>query len=107
MTLDGVLMSWDGAATGGMDLLNLLVPFAIFFTVWYVIVLRPQQQEKDQREAMLSALVVGDDVVTTGGLYGRIVEIQQDVLFVELAAALVVRVDRAAVSRKSAPTVVK
>lgn len=107
MTGGDVLKVLDGAGGGGMDVLSLLVPFAIFFTVWYVIVLRPQQQEKDQRETMLSALVVGDEIVTAGGLYGRVVEVQGDVLTVELAASVSVRIERSAVARKNAPTVVK
>ena len=56
---------------------SLLQPFillAIFFAIFYFIVLRPQQRQKAERERMLSAIKKGDKVVTQAGLIGELIE---------------------------------
>ncbi len=103
-----VLTTFDGAAApGGFAFTEMLIPVAIFLTVWYLLVLRPQTAERDQREAMLAALSKGDEVISSGGLFGTIIEIEADVLTVELADKVRVRMERSAVARKQGDPAVR
>jgi preprotein translocase subunit YajC len=85
-----------------MDFASSIIPFAIVLVVMYFVAIRPQQQEKAAHEQMLAGLAKDDRVVTTGGLHGRILEINADVLLVEISEKTKVRIDRSAVARKQA-----
>lgn len=76
-----------------------LAPFAMILVVFYFLLVRPQQQKAKQTEEMLANLRVNDDVVTMGGLYGKIVKIADKVLIVEIAPKVQVRIDRPAVTQ--------
>jgi preprotein translocase subunit YajC len=71
----------EGAAPFGM-----LVPMLLIFLIFYFLLIRPQQRRQRDQEAMLKALEKGDDVVTAGGLHGKVVGVTDDVLTLEIAA---------------------
>ena len=75
-----------------------LAPFAMILVVFYFLLVRPQQQKAKETKAMLEGLRVNDDIVTTGGLHGKIVRIADKILVVEIAPKVQVRIDRPAVS---------
>jgi preprotein translocase subunit YajC len=75
-----------------------LAPFAMILVVFYFLLVRPQQQKAKETKAMLEGLRVNDDIVTTGGLHGKIVRIADKILVVEIAPKVQVRIDRSAVS---------
>lgn len=68
-----------------------LVLFVAFVAIFYFIVIRPQNQQRQAREKLLAGLKKGDRVVTEGGLVGEVVEVKGDLLLLELAKG--VRVD--------------
>ena len=76
-----------------------LAPFALILVVFYFLLVRPQQQKARETEEMLSSLRVNDEVVTAGGLHGRIVKLSEKVLTIEIAPKVQVRIDRSAVSQ--------
>lgn len=82
-----VFLDAAGAAAdqaGGIGLWGSLLPFALLIAVFYFLIIRPQRKrEKAQRE-MLNALSVGDNVVSIGGIYGKIVELRDDVVTIEV-----------------------
>lgn len=89
----------EGGAQGGSALMSFM-PLILMFVIFYFLLIRPQQKKaKDHRE-LLSALRRGDYVLTTGGMMGEIIDVDGDVLEVELAENLVVRVARAYVAGK-------
>lgn len=90
------------AANGGADLMTFLPMIAIVIGIFYFTSYRPEQQERAAREAMLASIVKDDALVTSGGLHGRVIEIDGDVVVLEIADKVRVRVDRSAVARKSA-----
>jgi preprotein translocase subunit YajC len=65
---------------------------SIFFVIFYVMIIRPQQKTQKKLEAFLTGLKKGDEVVTTGGLIGRIQAVAGDVLTLEVANNVKVRV---------------
>ena len=70
--------------SGGVDITFFLMMGAIF-AIFYVLVIRPQQRQQREREAFLLTAVKGDDVVTQGGIHGRVSAVENDVLEIEVA----------------------
>jgi len=76
-----------------------LLFFVAIFAIFYFLLIRPQQKQRRDRERMLTVLKKGDRVVTTGGLHGTIVGINEHSVMLKVADQVRVEVDRAAVSR--------
>ena len=72
------------AGSGTESLIGFVAPMALMFAVFYFLLIRPQQKRTKQHRAMLSALQKGDHVLTTGGLMGRIVDVENDILTLDL-----------------------
>ena len=75
-----------------------LAPFAMILVVFYFLLVRPQQKKARETQEMLDNLKLNDEIVTTGGVYGRIVKLADKVLMVEIAPKVQVRIDRPAVT---------
>ncbi len=82
--------------------MELLFPILIF-GLMYLLLIRPQQQRVRAQRALVAALTVGDDVVTIGGLYGRIVAIEGDTVSLEVSPGVVLRFRRLAISGRPDP----
>jgi preprotein translocase subunit YajC len=74
---------------------GLLVPAALFFVIFYFIVMRPQQRQQNQHKVFLDKLGKGDEVVTSGGVVGKVDRVQGDLVFVEVANNVKLRVLKA------------
>jgi preprotein translocase subunit YajC len=86
------------AAQGGTEstLLSLL-PLVLMFVVLYFIMIRPQMKRQKEHKAMVEALAKGDEVVTAGGLLGKIAKLGDTYLHVEVANGVEIQVQRSAV----------
>lgn len=73
------------------------IPLILMFAVFYFLLIRPQQKRAKEHKAMLSVLKRGDEVLTTGGIYGRIMEVADDYLILDLGDTKI-KVARSAVS---------
>ena len=87
-----------GAASQGDTLLTFL-PMIAIFVVFYVLLIRPQQKKQKEARAMLDALEKGNEVVTAGGILGRIVKIDEQYVTVEIAPNTQMVVQRGAISQ--------
>ncbi len=93
-----------GAATGGFGLEQLtgMLPLVAMFAVLYFIMIRPQMKRQKETKAMLAALQKGDEVITSGGLLGRVVKSGDTYLTVEIGSGangtVEVQVQRGAIS---------
>lgn len=76
----------QGAASGGADLIGFL-PIVLMFVVLYFLMIRPQMKRAKEHKTMLEALKKGDEVITSGGLAGRIVKVGEAYVSVEVAKA--------------------
>lgn len=74
--------------------------FVLFFAGVYFVLLRPQQQRVKRQRELITAIGVGDRVVTAGGLIGRVVDLADDRLELEIADGVVVELLRLAISRR-------
>ena len=81
---------------GGM--LTTFAPLILIFVVFWFLLIRPQQKKAKEHRAMVGALSKGDEVVTNGGLLGRITAVGDTFITVEVAERMEVRVQRSAVS---------
>jgi preprotein translocase subunit YajC len=71
-----------------------LIIMALMLGVMYVLMVRPQRQKQSQQQAMINDASVGDDVLTTGGIYGTITEAEGDDVVVEIASGISVHMTR-------------
>ena len=74
--------------------MNFLIIMALMLGVMYVLMIRPQRQRQAQQQSMIDNAGVGDDVLTTGGIYGTITQVEGDDVVVELAPELTVHMTR-------------
>lgn len=70
-------------AEGGMGLGFTIVWMVVLFGIMYFLMIRPQKKEQKRMQAMLSAMEVGDSIVTTGGFYGVIIDMTDEDVIVE------------------------
>ncbi|WCB45407.1 preprotein translocase subunit YajC [Nitratidesulfovibrio vulgaris] len=74
----------QAGAEGGAAALTSFVPLILMFAIFYFLLIRPQQKRAKEHKAMLDALGKGEHVLTAGGLYGRIVDIDVDTVTLDL-----------------------
>ena len=87
----------NGTAQAGA--LVQMLPFLVILVLFYFLLIRPQQKKARETQEMLDALKPGDNVVTAGGIHGKIVKLQEDEVSVEVAPNLKIRVERSSVGR--------
>jgi preprotein translocase subunit YajC len=67
---------------------------AVFVVIFYFLLIRPQQKKQKEHQAMLGKLAAGDEVVLAGGILGRVVELGEQFLTVEIAENVRIKVQR-------------
>jgi preprotein translocase subunit YajC len=76
----------QGGAPAEGSPFGMLVPMAAIFLIFYFLLIRPQQRRQKKQETMLKEIEKGDQVVTAGGLHGKVTGVTDDVLTLEIAA---------------------
>ena len=76
------LLSAEGQASGG-SLWSMLAIYAVFILVLYFIMIRPQRRRQKQTDEMQNSIGIGDWVLLSGGMYGKVVNVVNDCLMVE------------------------
>ena len=71
----------------------------LLFAVFYVLMVRPQRQRQAQHRAMIDNVGVGEDVLTTGGIYGTITQVEGDDVVVEIAEGVEVHMTRRGIAQ--------
>ena len=96
-------------AAGAGSLVSSLVPFVLIFGIMWLLLIRPQQKKVKEHRAMVEALRRGDQVITAGGLIGKVSKVKEDgEVEVEIADGVKVRVVRSTITTvvsKSEPAV--
>jgi preprotein translocase subunit YajC len=85
-----------GAASGGLSQILILV---VFVAIFYFMLIRPQQKRMKDQQAMLAKLAAGDEVVTSGGILGRIAEVGETFITLEVAEGVRLRVQRSQITQ--------
>ncbi|AJW44302.1 MULTISPECIES: preprotein translocase subunit YajC [Ralstonia] len=84
-----------GGAAGG---LMSFLPIILMFVVLWFIMIRPQMKRQKETKAMLEALAKGDEVVTAGGILGKVTKVAEQFVTVEIAANTEITVQKSAVT---------
>ncbi|PIV75247.1 MAG: preprotein translocase subunit YajC [Rhodobacteraceae bacterium CG17_big_fil_post_rev_8_21_14_2_50_65_11] len=83
-----------------MDAIGSFIPLILIFVIMYFLMIRPQQQQRKQHQAMIAALRRGDQVITSGGFIGKVTKVKdEDEVEVELADGVKVRVVRNTIAK--------
>jgi preprotein translocase subunit YajC len=104
MSSQPILMSMiqtaPSAASGGLAAqLFGMAPFLVIFVIFYFLMLRPQQQRAKQHQASIAAVKKGDEVITGGGIRGRVTKVGDDEAEVEIAQGVKIRVVKSTISQ--------
>ena len=84
-----------GAAPQGPSIVEMLVPFAFIFMVMYFLVLRPQAKKAKDHQNLMGALKKGDEVVTSGGIIGKVTSVAEAFVTVEISQNTHIKVVKA------------
>jgi preprotein translocase subunit YajC len=94
-----LMMQAAPAAPGGFGAFVVgLAPWLFIFLIFYMLMIRPQQKRMKQHQAALAAAKKGDEVVTGGGIRGRITKVADDDFEVEIASGVKVRVVKSTIT---------
>ena len=74
-----------------------LLPLLLVFVVFYFFMIRPQMRKQKELTSYRNAISKGDKVITTGGIYGKVVEVAENVITIEIANDVKIRVDKNAI----------
>ena len=87
------------AAAGGdmMSSLTGMLPLVLMFVVLYFVMIRPQMKKQKEHRSMIDALAKGDEVATAGGLLGKVTNLGEGSVSLEIANGVVVQLQRSAV----------
>ncbi|HYY23901.1 MAG TPA: preprotein translocase subunit YajC [Candidatus Udaeobacter sp.] len=83
---------------GGPSPVMTILPFILIFVIMYFMVIRPQQKKSKDHQAMLNKLKKNDEVMTSGGIYGKVVALTDNVVTLEVAPNVRIRVHRPQIS---------
>jgi len=105
MTGIAYAMGAGGGAAPGGDM-NFIIVMVAIFAIFYFLLIRPQQKKQKETKEMLSNLTHGDMVITAGGLHGKITAITEQIVTLEVADKVKVKVSRAhivGITQKATP----
>ena len=91
----------DALAEGGVpgpDMISQLMVFGGIFLIFYLLFIRPQNKKMKEHKAMVGALAKGDEVVTNGGLLGKVVALHDSFVTIEVSQDVKLKIQRSAVA---------
>jgi preprotein translocase subunit YajC len=87
----------DAARPQG-SILTALFPFVLVFVIFYLLIIMPQRKRQKKHQEMVGQLKPGDKIVTTGGVYGTVMGVQQDKIELKIASNVKIDITRNAVA---------
>lgn len=87
----------DGKQQGGGGLLAILPPMIMMFLIFYFILIRPQQKKHQETRKMLDDLKEGDNVITLSGIHGTIKKMKEDVVTLQVAENVRIKINRSSI----------
>ena len=96
MLISDAMAEGAPAAQGGGY--EMFIMIAIFFAIMYFMIIRPQQKRSKDHRKLLSSLSKGDEVVTSGGMLGKILKVGDNSIKVEIAEGVAIKVQKGSIS---------
>lgn len=94
------LLLFQDATGGGSSLIWTLLPFVFIFGIFYFLVIMPQKRQKQQLQEMIASLKMNDEVVTSGGIIGKVKEIRETSFIIVSADKSFLEVGKSAIVGK-------
>jgi preprotein translocase subunit YajC len=99
-----MMQTAPGGSSGGTAGVVLgLLPWVAIFVIFYFLMIRPQQQRVKKHQASIAAVKKGDEIVTGGGIRGRVTKVSDEEAEVEIAQGVKIRVVKSTISQVVAP----
>ena len=102
MTMAAFMMSVQAAPAarpqGGASFITALVPFILVFVIFYLLIVMPQKNRQKKHQNMVEQLKPGDQIITSGGIYGTIMGVQPDRIELKVAANVKIDITKSAVA---------
>ena len=92
-----IAMAPQGGEGGGGSLISTIIMFGAIFAIFYFMIIRPQQKRAKEREKLLSNIEKGDKIVTSGGVHGTIVGLEDKTALIEIATNVKIKIERSAI----------
>jgi preprotein translocase subunit YajC len=83
-----------GASGGGQNILSVMLLPLLIFVAFYFLLIRPQSKRAKEQREMLSKIVAGDEVATTGGILGKIVDVGEQFITLEVASGVNIKLQK-------------
>lgn len=98
--LSFITPAWAEQASPQTDgMLSMLILMGVFFVAFYFLILRPQLKQAKKHKQLIQSLEVGNVIVTNGGIVGKVAEIGENFLVIEVAPNTKIKIDRQAITR--------
>jgi len=90
----------DGAASQGSALAP-FIPLVLIFAIFYFLLIRPQQKKQKEHMAMLNSISAGDEIMTGGGIFGKVLKVVDNNIFiVEIANGVTIKLAKSGIAQK-------
>ncbi|MDP4238764.1 MAG: preprotein translocase subunit YajC [Bacteroidota bacterium] len=94
MNLLSIMLQAAAPAAGGASSYSGILMMVLIFVVFYFFMIRPQSKRQKEIKKQREAMQVGDKVVTSGGIYGKVKEIKETTVIIEIAENVRIKVDK-------------
>jgi preprotein translocase subunit YajC len=91
--------AWAQAAPGGPSQFTPLLMVGVFFVIFYFLLFRPQQKRAKEHQNLLAKLATGDEVVTGGGLLGKVTDVGETFITLEIAEGVRIKVQKTQITQ--------
>ena len=91
--------AWAQAAPGGPSQFTPLLMVGVFFVIFYFLLFRPQQKRAKEHQNLLARLATGDEVVTGGGLLGKVTDVGETFITLEIADGVRIKVQKTQITQ--------
>ncbi|NIQ98198.1 MAG: preprotein translocase subunit YajC [Desulfuromonadales bacterium] len=100
MVSEAFAMAQSGQSAQGGNPYGGIIMLVLMFAVFYFLLIRPQQKRAKQHKELVEHLKGGDQVVTAGGIHGRVSAVEENVVTLEIASGVKIKINRASVVSK-------
>jgi len=83
-----------GAPAGGMAAFQQMIPLIFMFAIFYFLLIRPQQKKAKEHKALLEAIKKGDNVITAGGVHGKVSGVEDSIVTLEIATGVNIKITK-------------
>ncbi|MEM1270578.1 MAG: preprotein translocase subunit YajC [Bacteroidota bacterium] len=79
-------------------LTSFIIPMVLIFAIFYFLLIRPQQKKEKERQAMIAAVSKGDNILTNGGIYGKITQVDDTSVLIQVDDGVKIRIEKSAIA---------